>query len=230
MRTLGLLILLFIWTNATWAQTDCRPYVPTEEGTQWEITNYDKKGKPTGKIAYELMEKEVAGNTITFTIKSITYDKKDEEVYTNTFTAKCEDGKFDFNMAFKMDGSSMQAYQNMNVDIDASDLEIPAMDETVGTNLKDGSLKMNINTGNALNLNMTVFVTDRKIEAKEKTTTSAGDFDCIVLSQNVSTKFLFKMEGASKEWYAPEVGMVRSESYNKKGKLTGYSELTKLEK
>jgi len=35
------------------------------------------------------------------------------------------------------------------------------------------------------------------------------------------------VEGTSKEWHSENVGMVRSESYNKKGKLLGHSELTK---
>ena len=41
---------------------------------------------------------------------------------------------------------------------------------------------------------------------------------------------IMNIEGSSKEWYAEGVGVVRSESYNKNGKLTGYSELTKFEK
>ena len=32
------------------------------------------------------------------------------------------------------------------------------------------------------------------------------------------------------EWIARDVGAVRSEMYNKNGKLTGYSELVRLEK
>jgi hypothetical protein len=32
------------------------------------------------------------------------------------------------------------------------------------------------------------------------------------------------------EWIARDVGAVRSETYNKNGKLTGYTELIKLEK
>jgi len=50
----------------------------------------------------------------------------------------------------------------------------------------------------------------------------------IVLTQKVSTKMMI-VEGTSTEWYSENVGMVRSESYSKKGKLLGYSELTKLD-
>ena len=39
---------------------------------------------------------------------------------------------------------------------------------------------------------------------------------------------IVKIEGSSTEWYSEGIGMVRSESFNAKGKLTGYSVLTKL--
>jgi len=215
--------------NIGFAQTDCKPYVPVTKGAKWEITNYSAKGKESGKTAYVLSDKVETESGSTFTIEAITYDKSGEEVFANKYDAHCVDGKFSFNMAFKMNGESMQAYEEMDVNIDASDYEIPTMDVAAGTNLKDGTMTISIGEGSVPMFKMTVLITDRKVEAKEDKTTPAGTFNCLVLSQKISTKMIVKVEGASKEWYAEEIGMVRSESYNKKGKLIGYSELTKLE-
>jgi hypothetical protein len=212
-----------------YSQIDCKPYIPTEKGTIWEITNYTAKGKISGRIVYELLDKVENGNEITFTVKNTSYDKKDKEIYVNTFEAKCVDGKFEFDMTYKMDGAAMQSYQNMDIEVDASKFEIPDMNESPGTQLEDGTLAVTIGSGGGLGLTMTVFVTDRIVEAQENITTPAGSFDCIVLTQKVSTKLIIRVQGSSKEWYSENIGMVRSESYNKKGKLLGYSELTKLE-
>ncbi len=38
-----------------------------------------------------------------------------------------------------------------------------------------------------------------------------------------------KTEGSVTEWYCKEVGMIRSESYDKRGKMIGYNELTAIE-
>jgi len=225
MKTLIFITVLLITFNS-FAQVDCRPYVPLEKGTKWELTNYNDKGKELGKISSELLDKVENGNTVTFKISSVSTDAKGKTTFTNEYEAYCKNGKFEFNMAFKMDGSAMQAYQDMDMNVDASDLEIPSMDEKPGTTLPDGTLTVSI--GNILN--MSVNIVDRKIEAKETITTPAGSFDCLVLTQTVNTKMLVKIEATSKEWYAEGVGMVRSETYNKKGKLSGYSELTKLEK
>ena len=210
------------------AQQDCKPFVPVTEGTTWELTNYNAKGKAQGKTAYELVKKEVSGSDATFTIKAISIDDKGTEVYTNTFDAWCKGGKFEFDMSFMMDGGAMAAYESMDVDVDATQFELPPLDASAGTKLADGTLSVSAGMNGAAIFKMNVNVTDRVVEARENKETAAGSFDCIVLSQKVSTKMIVNVQASSKEWYAEDVGLVRSESYNKKGKLTGYSELSAL--
>jgi len=133
-------------------------------------------------------------------------------VYSNIFEAKCIDGEFDFDMAFKMDGNALRAYENMDVQVDASKFEIPSFDVSSGTKLDDGTLDIKVGTSSVSMFKMTVLVTDRIVEAIEEISTPAGRFNCIVLSQKVSTKMMIKVQGASKEWYAENIGLVRSES------------------
>ena len=75
---------------------------------------------------------------------------------------------------------------------------------------------------------LTIHTTNRKVEARESYTCPAGTFECLVISQTTQTKMVMKIETSSKEWYAKEIGMVRSEFYNKKGVLKGYSLLTAI--
>ncbi len=175
-----------------------------------------------------MLEKEVSGSDLTVKIQAVSYDKKDKEIFTNTFEAYCKDGKFELDMAFKLNGEAMKAYKNMDVDMDASEFEIPSMDAAVGTTLEEGTITVKVGSGGMGMFKMTIDIVDRKVEAKEDRTTPAGTFNCLVLSQTTRTKMVMKVESTSKEWYAENVGMVRSETYNKKGKLMGYSELTAL--
>jgi len=123
----------------------------------------------------------------------------------------------------------MQSYNNMDLEINGTSLEMPSYDSKIGTNLKDGNLDMKIGADGVMPIKMSILMTNRKVEGKEQMTTEAGTFDCIVMSQNIKTKMMISIESNTKDWYAENVGLVRSESYNKKGKLTGYSVLTKLE-
>ena len=229
MKKLIILIALLAVAPEVIAQEECRPYLPIEVGTQWEMTNYNAKGKQQGKISYELLDMVTSGNETVFTVATKTFDKKGTEIYTNNFTAKCVDGKFEFDMAMKMDGAAMGPFQNMDVEVDASRYSIPDADAAAGTALEDGSLRVS-STGGGIGINMTVAITDRLVEARETISTEAGEFDCLVLTQKVATKVVINVRGASKEWYAPNIGVVRTESYNKKGKLLGYSEITSISK
>ena len=229
MKIITIVALAFI-VNAGYSQSDCNPYVPTSKGAKWEITNYSAKGKETGKVVNELVDVVKSGNEIKFTIKATSYDKKGEETFSNTFDAYCKNGKFEFDMAYKMNGEALQAYEDMDIDVDASEFQIPSMDTAPGTLLKDGSLVVDVASNSVHMFKMTVLITDRKVEAREEIKTPAGSFDCLKLSQKISTKMIIGIEASSIEWYSEGVGMVRSESYNKKGKLNGYSELTKFDK
>jgi len=226
MKTLILTLTLFLSAFILNAQVDCEPYIPITKGSKWELTNYSKKGKKTGRIAYELVDKVPDGDLVTFTVNTIVYDKKDKEIFNSTYEATCEEGKFKFDMSYKMDGSTMRAYQDMDLTVDASDFEMPSFDQAEGTSLEDGNMSIEIGE---VGLTMKVSITDRKIEAKEEVTTPAGTYNCMVLSHKIKTKMLVNINSSSKEWYAENIGIVKSETYNRRGKLMGSSVLTKLQ-
>ncbi|MEN8117461.1 MAG: hypothetical protein ABFS16_10805, partial [Bacteroidota bacterium] len=220
MRTLFIAFIVLIAGSVS-AQ-NCKAFLPYSKGTVWEITDYTAKGKETGRTAYELVDKKESGKNFTFTVKAVAYDDKGKEVFSNSYDAFCKGGKFGFDMNYMMDGQSMQAYNEMDMEVDATELEIPDMNTPAGTKLNDASLQIQI----AGLFKMTINVTERVVEAKEKQETPAGTFDCIKISQRVSTKMMVKVNMLAKEWYAEGVGLVASETYNKKGKLVGYSKLT----
>ncbi|XOV66093.1 MAG: hypothetical protein ACFHU9_10695 [Fluviicola sp.] len=213
----------------TYAQSDCRPYLPGETGKTWEITNYSNKDKVTGTIRYEILSVNETDSTTIYEIQADYYDKKNNQTYQSTYEASCLNGIFQLDMTAMMDGNSMAAYKDMDAEVDATEFELPPTDPSAVGPLEDGKLKVSVGSNGMNIMTMTVEVTDRKIEGVEEITTEAGTFNCLKLTQNVSTRMLLKIEASSIEWYAEGVGMVRSESYNSKGKLTGYSVLTKLD-
>lgn len=226
----GLLFVFTLMAVFAFGQTDCRSYVPTSKGDVWEVTNYSPKDKVTGKTKNELVSVVETDSSSIFTIKATSYDDKGEEVYVNTFTAECTDGVFKFDMEMTLNGTTMQAYKDMEVEVDGTEFEIPPTDTSYTGTLADGELNLKVSTNGMAIMNMKVLVYDRKVDGIEQVTTTAGTFNCVKLSQKVRMKMVMNIEASSKEWYCEGVGMIRSESYNKKGKLTGYTVLTSLVK
>lgn len=64
---------------------------------------------------------------------------------------------------------------------------------------------------------------------EDSVSTTAGRFGCVKISYLKRTKILLKSETERiTEWYAKGVGLVKSESYDMKGKLNGKSLLVKI--
>jgi hypothetical protein len=223
------IVCVFLLIAESIPAQNCNAYIPYSQGTTWEVTNYNSKGKETGKVDFELVNKEEIGGSTKFTVKLTSYDAKGESTFSTTYDAFCKDGIFEFDMKYMMNSASMSAYQDMDLDIDATELIMPPMNAATGTKLEDASMSMKVNSGGVGIMNMTIDITDRVVEANENLETPAGKFDCIKISQNVSTKMMIKVTMTTKEWYSEGVGMVASETYNKKGKLQGTSKLTKLD-
>ncbi|MEM1217049.1 MAG: hypothetical protein AAGJ82_15245 [Bacteroidota bacterium] len=229
MRFLTSLICFLLIITTLQAQTDnCRPLLPMAVGTEWEITHYNAKGKAEGSMTLQLQDVKEEGDASVYTIFFKAYDKRNEEIYEHTYEARCSEGEFSVDMDYFMNGEMMEAFGEMDVSVEGTDLKMPDFSTPAGTTLPDGEMNINVDTGTAFNINMTTRITDRKVSAHESITTPAGTFDCMVVEQKMEVKAIVKTETSSKEWFAPEVGMVRSESYNRKGKLESYSELTKI--
>lgn len=70
-----------------------------------------------------------------------------------------------------------------------------------------------------------------KVAAKESITTDAGTFDCFKVESESSTKVMLTTTKVTMTaWYAKNVGVVRSEVYDKKGNVTSKQELVSLTK
>lgn len=104
----------------------------------------------------------------------------------------------------------------------------------MGASLKDAEIKITMKTKNGGNpmpmMNTTIKVTNRKVEAKESVTTSAGTFECYKISENVEFKSLFSIKVKSVSWFSFEAGNVKTESYKDNGKYMGKTELTEITK
>ena len=78
---------------------------------------------------------------------------------------------------------------------------------------------------------MTIEIVNRVVESIEEVTTPAGTFECFKLNYDVKSKIGFiKQNYKNSVWYAKGIGAVKTETYDKKGKLDGTTLLTKFKK
>ncbi|MBA7528842.1 hypothetical protein ES705_21033 [subsurface metagenome] len=219
---LTILIIMFLGL-AGYAQ-DCTLYFPADEGTILEVEHFDRKGNLTGSATQKIINMETSGSSMFWTVQNTIKDDKGEELMNTEMTFECRDGIFYFDINNYLSGESMAAFESMEFRIEGDNLEFPP-GMKAGDVLKDGQIRMIIEEMPAMNT-----TTNRTVEAVENITTGAGTFECFKISYDIETKAMMTFRAKGTEWIAKDVGVVRSESYNRNGKLTGYSELARLEK
>ena len=219
-----ILISAFLLSFSTFSQSACKAFYPFDEGTKFEITNYNKKGKKEGVVKYEItnVENNVAS------IKIVIFDDKGKEITTSDYKITCIGHSISIDFKSLMNQDLLKQYKDMEMDVTGTNIELPN-DLQVGQSLKDANMNMAINMG-GMAMNMSIDMLNRKVDKKESITTPAGTFNCFALSYDSEMKMGMKITFRHKEWIAEGIGVVKSESYNKNGKLMGYSELTSFKK
>lgn len=218
---------LFLFTALLQGQ-DCQDFFPQKEGVVLKYVNYDKKDKVTGSSEMSFKEKKQKEDFTSVVFSSVYRDKKGEAQYENEVEVDCKDGILYFSSSKFLDPSTMSAYESMEVEVDASHMEMP-LNAVAGTELQDGSVTAVVSNSGMKLITISVKVFNRKIEAIESIDTPAGSFECIKNSYDALSETGFvKVNLSAIEWYCPDVGTIRSESYNKNGKLMSYTVLESI--
>jgi hypothetical protein len=211
------------------AAQDCVGFFPMNEGSQTELQNYNPNDKLLGSSKQTVIKKEIDGKNVKLTIETESFDKKGKLEAKMTSVMKCENGVFKMDMKNFSDPKGIEGMKDMDIKMDATDLEFPNQ-LSVGQTLPNGSMTMTAGKGGMTIMTMSTTISNRKVEAIEKITVQAGTFECYKISQTIESKTIFSMKMKSISWYAKEVGAVRTETYNDKDKLVGYTILSNLKK
>ena len=223
------LISLIAFPLSTYSQ-DCSTSSQLKKGKTWEVSNYDKKDKFTGKIKHAVLEVKKEGNKNIWKIQQETFDKEEQLVSTGSYTITCENGNFEVDANGLIPTETLEMLDNMGanmkVEMEENTINYPSSKNT-NLQLKDGSVHI---TGEAYGLtilDLTVSVLDRKIEGLETIETDAGTFECVKIKQTLQLKDKrTEKNHPTVIWFLPGFGAIKSELYSPKGKLMEYSVVT----
>ncbi|MFO7721661.1 MAG: hypothetical protein R6V49_00405 [Bacteroidales bacterium] len=153
-----------------------------------------------------------------------------DSTISSTFTARCQNGVYSVSMDQFFDENLLAPYEGMEIAIESENLELPVK-PVAGQKLKDGYVLVKVMSNGIVIMTINVNVTNRQVVAIEDLTTPAGTFSSAKITYDVESKFGFiKSKSQGAEWYARNVGLVKSETYDKKGKLESYTLITAMSK
>lgn len=223
--------IFFLFTAFTPADV-CDNLIFFKEGTILTMTSYTDDGKVTGSTKTSYTKTTKTPTEISVSAFQESFDKKGKSTFNSEFTVKCAGGNLVFDMKMMVPQQQQEAYKDMEMTMDGTDLEMPS-NLQVGNTLKDAHVNIKVSAKGGAPIpmmNMSVRITERKVEAKESTTTPAGTFECYKISEWVETKSIVGIKMKSVQWFSFEAGVVKTETYKENGKYMGKTELTEIKK
>lgn len=210
----------------TFAQ-GCEGIFPMKQGVVIEMQSFNPKGVLQSTNRQTILSVENAGGEVAIKVKSEQLDNNGKPEFDQVLTMKCANDVFYMDMKDMLDSRAMSMFKDMDVSFSGIDLEFPAKMQ-VGQSLPNGNITMSVSSSGFNAMNMEMKVINRKIEAKEPVTTPAGTFDCYKITYDIDIKTIVNVKTSGAEWFAKDVGVVKSEQYDKKGDLMGYTLLSKF--
>lgn len=221
MKKISVTTILLLCTVAAFGQ-----FFPTKEGTALRYASYSNGKK--------------ADAYITYTVGKVTGSKDDMSV---AFRISMDDGKGTTvleGIDAKVDIIDGETYMDCTSLFPATSLSGGMITFTgdgsvypaklsVGQTLADATATMTVNLGIA-KIRTTVTTTNQTVDSKETLETEAGSIECYKLSATQTMTMGKKSATASyTQWIADGIGLVKQETYDDKGKLTGKTELVSIE-
>lgn len=199
------------------------PFFGYKEGVKLTFADLDKKGKPTAHTMNEItkLEGEAPFNCIVEYTVTLLDDKKNSLGITpmvQSYSIRNGIVTFDEN------SFAGQLMQGMDVKISGTLFRLPS-NAKVGDTFEDYSILLNMG-----GIKSTAHVTNIRVTAEETLTIDGVDIECVVVENHTSTKAIgIKSEGTQKIWYGRGYGAVRTETYDKKGKILTTNALVEID-
>lgn len=189
---------------------------------EYEI--FDGKGTKTHHTTTTIDDVHTEGSTV---LADYTTTFGDDRKFKATY--RCEGDRIFMNLRSLFDSPALK---NSALEIEVKDAYISyPWNMKQGDVLDDATFEIITRQEGKEFMKMSTLIKDRQVESLESVTTAAGTWQCLKLKEihlNTTTMQGRKVSGKEAktiQWFSPEVGLVKTESYDEKGVLNGRSEL-----
>lgn len=229
-----LFIIFYLSLFNVSAQDNSSGLFPSKNSTEWELLTYGRKKQLISKTANYFKFIDSTDGYFNGNVYSTLYDADGKKLTQYHYSLISTKGDLTINIISMMAEDQHIYYAKFDMAVYQDEpLFIPA-NPTVNQTLPNGKLASNIlnkKTG-AVQETLVLDAVNRKVLAKESVTVPAGVFECYKISTTINIlatvmNVPFKNHFTMYEWYAPGIGIVKSEGYDKKGELACYSVLSK---
>jgi hypothetical protein len=200
-------------------------FFPAKTGTVLVHRQKNDKGKVEHYSRQTVTAVEGSGSNMTISYLLETMDKDRKTLVETPCKLIIKNGVMIPDM--KQLYAGWQKDPKVKLEVKSIPMELPNNMQP-GQSLKDAKLTMNMERG-VLKVKIDMDIVEGKCLAIENVTVPAGTFKCHKITQTFVTtamKKVYRMQVVS--WYAPNVGLVKTEAFNEKNVLQSTTELEEM--
>lgn len=222
------------------AGASCAHPFGLSSGQQLEYQLLDAKGKPTGALRYSVMgiKTDTAGKknkriTTTVKLKSGFYDRSNLVLHQQDLTYTCRRDTVYTDGLGEINYEGLKSFRDRLLAPTGTPLAWPNQ-PTANSELPKGGAQVQVSSPSVAIAKVNTTVKARKVLAGPvSVTVPAGTFSCYPvesqreLATAARADLILKNTGRQVDYYAPAFGIIKTEYYDKGGKLLQSRELTK---
>ena len=230
MKRLLIALVCFFAANTLLAQ-NCVFYYPSSETARWQYDLYNNKDNKCGSVTGKLLSKIVKGDTTILTIENTSYNLDNSPKGKFNYKYICKNNLFYLDVKSLIDPQTFEDYKDFDLNITGDSVSLPP-NMAAGQNLDNFTIKVSFTNRGTNVFNCTLKSINRKVAAVESVTTPAGTYECAKITYTLETNTYTRAQTAVTEWYAKEIGLVKSTVFDTKKKQVQISrtELKKFKK
>lgn len=223
MKRLTIVIVALVASLVSLSGQNLDLFFSVTQGDSFTYTIYSPDGEVEYK--YSCTNKEVNGADLSDAY--VVYEYQFWEGDGKPLFA--DEGKMDMKITLNSEGTTSYMYdmkKSMAIQdvVTMGDISSLPSELIVGQSVPDGKINIKVKSVGA-----SFLITDRKVVAIEDVTTPAGTFKGYKMEEVQTNKVLVSTKSFRiVTWYAKNIGCVKQEVYDKKGKLLRTLELTSL--
>lgn len=223
MKRLTIVVVALVASLVSLSGQNLDLFFSVTQGDSFTYTIYSPDGEVEYK--YSCTNKEVNGADLSDA--SVVYEYQFWDGDGKPLFA--DEGKMDMKITLNSEGTTSYMYdmkKSMAIQdvVTMGDISSLPSELKVGQSVPDGKINIKVKSVGA-----SFLITDRKVVAIEDVTTPAGTFKGYKMEEVQTNKVLVSTKSFRiVTWYAKNIGCVKQEVYDKKGKLLRTLELTSL--
>jgi hypothetical protein len=229
---ISLLLIIAIISPLPGSAQNCDFYVPLAEDRGMQLQSFNQRDRLQHTQEVRVQKVETDGDRVIATMQSTMFDQRGREQHQGSFQVICSGNQLMIDVQSLLDPNVMEGFQGMEVQMEGNDIVLPSS-LAVGQTLPDAELTMEVTSGGLTFANVHFTISERKVESRETIQVPAGEFDCYKLSYatHMETRTMgipIRASGRVVEYHAPGIGAVRTETYDSRDRMQGYTVISEI--